>query len=105
MRDLDWLLEGLASTASGMRSAVILSPDGLPLGRSPGLSEADADHLSALAAGAHSLARGTGRKFGYGEVVQTVVEMDMALLFVTPVCQGTCIALLADADGAGQIAL
>jgi len=54
--ELDWLLNNLASTVLGVRNAVILSPDGLPLGRSPGLTEDDADHLAALAAGAQSLA-------------------------------------------------
>ena len=49
MGELDWLLNNLASTVLGVRSAVILSPDGLPLGRSPGLSEDDADHLAAPA--------------------------------------------------------
>jgi predicted regulator of Ras-like GTPase activity (Roadblock/LC7/MglB family) len=103
--ELDWLLRNLASPIMGVRGAVILSPDGLPLGRSPGLSESDADHLSALAAGAHSLARGAGQKFGYGEVSQTIVEMETALLFITPAGRGTCITLLADANAdAGQIA-
>lgn len=105
MGELDWLLDDLASTVLGVRHAVILSPDGLPLGRSPGLSEKDADHLAALAAGAQSLARGTGQKFGYGDVNQTIIEMDAALLFITPAGRGTCLALLTAADAdAGQIA-
>ena len=105
MGELDWLLDALSSTVLGVRNAVILSPDGLPLGRSPGLSENDADHLAALAAGAQSLARGAGQKFGLGEVSQTIIEMDAALLFITPAGRGTCIAVLADADAdAGQIA-
>ena len=105
MGELDWLLNNLASTVLGVRNAVILSPDGLPLGRSPGLTEDDADHLAALAAGAQSLAHGAGQRFGYGDVSQTIIEMDAALLFITPAGRGTCIALLADADAdAGQIA-
>jgi predicted regulator of Ras-like GTPase activity (Roadblock/LC7/MglB family) len=105
VQELDWLLENLAAEVPGVLNAVILSPDGLSLGKSPGLTEADADHLAALAAGAFSLARGTGVKFGCGEVSQTVIEMDAALLFITPAGRGTCIALLASADAdAGQIA-
>ena len=105
MGELDWLLNNLASTVMGVRSAVILSPDGLTLGRSPGLSEDDADHLAALAAGAQSLARGASQRFGYGDVSQTIIEMDAALLFITPAGRGTCLALLADSDAdAGQIA-
>jgi predicted regulator of Ras-like GTPase activity (Roadblock/LC7/MglB family) len=103
--ELDWLLDSLASKVAGVRSAIILSPDGLPLARSSGLGDADADHLAALSAGANSLARGAGNRFGCGEVSQTVIEMDFALLFIMPAGRGTCIALLAEADaGAGQIA-
>jgi predicted regulator of Ras-like GTPase activity (Roadblock/LC7/MglB family) len=103
--ELDWLLDSLSWTVMGVRHAIILSPDGLSLGRSPGLSEYDADHLSALAAGAQSLARGAGQRFGYGEVNQTIIQMDAALLFITPAGRGTCLALLADSEAnAGQIA-
>ncbi|MGD0702606.1 MAG: roadblock/LC7 domain-containing protein [Trebonia sp.] len=103
--ELDWLLDNLVSSVLGVRIAVILSPDGLSLGRSPGLSEADAGHLAALAAGAQSLARGVGVWSGYGDVSQTIVEMEAALLFITPAGRGTCLALLADSTAdAGQIA-
>jgi predicted regulator of Ras-like GTPase activity (Roadblock/LC7/MglB family) len=103
--ELDWLLDNFASTVLGVRNAVILSPDGLLLGRSPGLTKGDGDHLAALAAGTQSLATSVGQKFGCGDVNQTIVEMDNALLFITPAGQGTCLALLADGDAdAGQIA-
>ncbi len=98
MDELDWLLNNLTASVDGVQNAVILSPDGLPLGRSPGLSPTDADTLAALSAGAQSLAHGTGRKFGSGDVVQTTIEMDSAILFITPAGRGTCVALLADAD-------
>ena len=105
MTELDWLLENLTAAAGGVRYAVILSPDGLTLGRSPGVTEAVAEHLAALAAALHSLARGAGQRFGQGEVSQTIVEMESALLFVIPAGRGTCIALLAEATAdAGQIA-
>jgi predicted regulator of Ras-like GTPase activity (Roadblock/LC7/MglB family) len=96
--ELDWLLNNLTASVAGVQNAVILSPDGLPLGRSPGLSPTEADTLAALSAGAQSLAHGTGRKFGSGDVVQTTIEMDSAILFITPAGRGTCVALLADAD-------
>jgi len=103
--ELNWLLENLVSTVHRVRQAVILSPDGLPLGNSPGLSADDADHLAALAAGVQSLARGAGQRFSGGEVRQTIIEMDAALLFITAAGQGTCLAVLADVDAdAGLIA-
>ena len=103
--ELDWLLEQLAANTDGVRSAVILSPDGLTLGRSPGLSADAADHLAALAAGAQSLAGEVGNRYGCGAVTQTIIEMADALLFIVPAGRGTCLALLADAAAnAEQIA-
>jgi len=103
--ELDWLLDNLVSSVLGVRIAVILSPDGLMLAKSPGVSQSEGDHLAALAAGAASLARGVGMWSGYGDVSQTIIEMDVALLFITPAGRGTCLALLAGAGAdAGQIA-
>jgi Uncharacterized distant relative of homeotic protein bithoraxoid len=103
--ELNWLLDDLISRVGSVRQAVILSTDGLAVGASQGLSREDAEHLSAVAAGFQSLARGAGRHFGGGEVRQTIVEMEQAFLFVTAAGQGTCLAVLADADAdVGHIA-
>jgi predicted regulator of Ras-like GTPase activity (Roadblock/LC7/MglB family) len=76
----------------------VLSSDGLLIGTSSGLDRSDADHLSAVAAGFQSLARGAGRHFRGGAVRQTIVEMESAFLFVTAAGQGACLAVLSDAD-------
>jgi predicted regulator of Ras-like GTPase activity (Roadblock/LC7/MglB family) len=102
---LSWLLENLATSVDHVRQAVVLSADGLTMASSRGLGREDADHLAALAAGVQSLARGAGRQFHGGEVRQTIIEMDAALLFITAAGQGACLAVLADADAdAGLIA-
>jgi predicted regulator of Ras-like GTPase activity (Roadblock/LC7/MglB family) len=93
--ELDWLLDDLVKRVAGADRAVVLSADGLLIGRSGNLSEEDAEHLSAVASAFQSLARGTGRHFGGGQVRQTMVEMDHAFLFVTAAGQGACLALLA----------
>ena len=102
---LDWLLANLIETVEHIHQAVIFSADGLVMGCSPGLAQEDAEHLAALASGVHSLARGAGQRFHGGNVRQTIIEMDAALLFITTAGQSTCLAVLAapDAD-AGQIA-
>lgn len=94
--ELDWLLDDLVKRVAGADRAVVLSADGLLIGRSGNLSEEDAEHLSAVASAFQSLARGTGRHFGGGNVRQTMVEMDHAFLFVTAAGRGACLALLAD---------
>jgi predicted regulator of Ras-like GTPase activity (Roadblock/LC7/MglB family) len=103
--ELSWLLQNLGTRVSHVRQAVVLSADGLTMGRSQGLDADDADHLSALAAGVQSLAGGASRRFRGGGVRQTVIEMDDALLFITAAGQGTSLAVLADGDAdAGLIA-
>jgi predicted regulator of Ras-like GTPase activity (Roadblock/LC7/MglB family) len=62
------------------------------------MSREDGDHLSALAAGVQSLARGAGQHFSGGEVRQTIIEMESAFLFVMAAGQGTCLAVVASAD-------
>ncbi|MFE3449721.1 roadblock/LC7 domain-containing protein [Nonomuraea sp. NPDC059194] len=103
--ELNWLLDDLTTRVGAVRQAVILSTDGLAVGYSRGLSREDAEHLSAVAAGFQSLARGAGRHFGGGDVRQTIVEMEAAFLFVTAAGQGTCLAVLANSDAdVGHIA-
>jgi predicted regulator of Ras-like GTPase activity (Roadblock/LC7/MglB family) len=94
---LDWLLDDLVLRVRHIHKAVILSQDGIALGASRGLDQADAEHLAALAAGFQSLARGAGRHFGGGTVRQTIIEMESGFLFVTAAGQGTCLAVLTEA--------
>ncbi len=96
--DLYWLLDDLVDRVAEARQAVVLSADGLLIAASRGLSREDADHLSAVAAGFQSLARGAGRHFGGGRVRQTIIEMESAFLFVTAAGRGACLAVLADED-------
>ncbi|MGI5241424.1 roadblock/LC7 domain-containing protein [Dactylosporangium sp. CA-139066] len=95
---LNWLLDDLVDRVPSVQRSVVLSVDGLMMGASKGLSQEDAEHLSAVAAGFQSLARGAGRHFGGGPVRQTIIEMESAFLFVTAAGRGACLAVLADAD-------
>jgi predicted regulator of Ras-like GTPase activity (Roadblock/LC7/MglB family) len=96
--NLTWLLDDLVERVPTAQQAVVLSADGLMLGASAAMSREDAEHLSAMAAGFQSLAKGASRHFGAGAVRQTVVEMEEAFLFVTAAGQGACLAVLASAD-------
>ncbi|MDQ0379196.1 roadblock/LC7 domain-containing protein [Amycolatopsis thermophila] len=98
INELDWLLDDLLQQVVGADRAVVLSADGLLIGRSTNLSEEDGEHLSAVASAFQSLAKGTGRHFGGGAVRQTVVEMEHAFLFVTTAGHGACLALLTAED-------
>ncbi|MCK1820191.1 roadblock/LC7 domain-containing protein [Streptomyces sp. XM83C] len=104
-KELNWLLDDLVERVASISRAVVLSSDGLPTGVSKGLTREDSEHLAAVASGFHSLAKGVGRHFEAGGVRQTVVELDEAFLFVTAAGDGSCLAVLSDADAdIGQIA-
>jgi predicted regulator of Ras-like GTPase activity (Roadblock/LC7/MglB family) len=96
--NLIWLLDDLVDRVPSAQQAVVLSADGLMMGASAALSREDAEHLSAMAAGFQSLAKGASRHFRAGPVRQTVVEMESAFLFVTAAGLGACLAVLASSD-------
>ena len=95
---LSWLLDSLVGRVEPVRQALVLSRDGLVVAMSQNMGREDADHLSALAAGVQSLARGTGRHFRGGEVRQTIIEMEHAFLFIITAGKGTCLAVLTSAE-------
>lgn len=92
---LSWLLDDLVRRLAGAENALVLSGDGLPLGRSAGLDRDSAEHLAAMASALQSLSRGVGTTFGKGAVQQTVVELEYGYLVVTEAGDGACLALLA----------
>jgi uncharacterized protein len=96
--DLTWLVDDLVDRVDKAKQAVVLSADGLLMAASRGLERDDAEHLSAVASGFQSLARGAGKRFGGGAVRQTIVEMESAFMFVTAAGQGACLAVLAEQD-------
>ena len=96
--DITWLVNDLVERVAHVSQAVVLSHDGLLIAKSAGLSREDAEHLSAVAAGLHGLARGAGRRFNRGAVRQTIIEMETGFLFVSAGGNGACIAVLATED-------
>ena len=96
--ELSWLLDNFVNQVEHIQQALVLSRDGLVVAASQGLTRQDGEHLSALAAGVQSLARGAGQRFHGGEVRQTIIEMEFAFLLVSAAGKGTCLAVLTSAD-------
>ena len=96
--DIAWLVNDLVDRVAHVNQAVVLSHDGLLIAKSTGLSREDGEHLSAVAAGMHGLARSAGRRFSRGSVRQTIIEMEAGFIFVTAGGNGACIAVLATED-------
>ncbi|MFD4469881.1 roadblock/LC7 domain-containing protein [Rhodococcus sp. NPDC058505] len=94
--ELNWLLDDLVNRLAGVRYAVVLSTDGLLLGRSTAMSREDAEHFGAMSATLHGLARSAGQRFQGGAVRQAVIELENAVLFVTAAGNNACIALQAN---------
>lgn len=95
---LHWLLDDVLRRVPSLSQAIVLSADGLLIGRSATVTRDQAEHLSALASALHSLARGAGHHVGGGTVRQTLVEMDNSYLIVTAAGSGACLAVLAQSD-------
>jgi predicted regulator of Ras-like GTPase activity (Roadblock/LC7/MglB family) len=102
---LSWLLDDLTTRVKDITHAVILSRDGLAVAASASLQREDGEYLSALAAGAQSLAGGVGERFSLGGVRQIIIELDQAFLFVTAAAYGSCLAVLCPSNAdAGLVA-
>ncbi|MEV4238662.1 MULTISPECIES: roadblock/LC7 domain-containing protein [unclassified Nocardia] len=93
--DLNWLLDDLVDRLAGVRYAVVLSTDGLLLGRSTTMTREDAEHFAAMSSTLYGLARSAGARFDGGSVRQAVIELDRAILFVTSAGDNACLALQA----------
>jgi predicted regulator of Ras-like GTPase activity (Roadblock/LC7/MglB family) len=93
--DLNWLLDDVVNRVVGAQNAIVLSADGLLLGRSAGMSKDDSDQLSAIASSLQSLAKGVSKQFARGRVLQNMIEMELGYLFVSAAGQGACLAVLA----------
>ncbi|MFI6289649.1 roadblock/LC7 domain-containing protein [Streptomyces sp. NPDC051018] len=105
MAGLGWLLDDLVARTGHVRQAVLLTADGLPTSASRGMVKRDIDHLSAVCAGFHGLAKEAGDRFHAGRVRQTMVMLDNAFLFITPAGDGSRLAVLSDIEtDVGQLA-
>jgi uncharacterized protein len=101
---LDWLLDDLVMRVPHIKRSVFLSQDGLALGSSRGMEQADVEHLAALAAAFQSLARSASHQFG-GEARQAIIEMTSGFFITCAAGQGTCLAVLTSTEAdIGQVA-
>lgn len=93
---LDWLLIEFVRATRGVRSAVVVSADGLRQATSPGVPVDLGDQLSAAVSGLMSLARGTAGLLQSGPVTQTILEMAGGYLFVTTIESTATLAVHTD---------
>ncbi|GAA3655544.1 roadblock/LC7 domain-containing protein [Nonomuraea antimicrobica] len=92
--DLNWLLDDLVGRIKEADHAIVLSSDGLLMASSADLQRTDGEHLSAVASGLQSLAKGVSEHISGGPVRQTVVEWKNQFLIVTTAGERACLAVL-----------
>jgi len=97
-RNLNWLITNFTNKVPGVNEAVVVSSDGLPMAVSEGLDRDAADRFAAVSSGLIGLAYGAAGRFGGGAVMEVIVEMENAFLFVTGISDGSCLAVVSSAD-------
>ncbi len=97
-QNINWLIANFVAQVPGVREAVVVSADGLPMAVSEGLDRDAADRFAAVSSGLIGLAYGAAGRFGGGGVNEIVVEMEQAFLFVTGISDGSSLAVMAEAS-------
>ncbi|RKE20531.1 roadblock/LC7 domain-containing protein [Streptomyces sp. TLI_171] len=102
--DLGWMLTDIVSVPE-VQHAVVVSNDGLEMGRSPQIGRDDAERLAAACSGLQSLSRGVASGFGDGPTRQIIIEYGGGYLFVVAAGAGTHLAVVAgESVDAGLVA-
>ncbi|ACU97454.1 roadblock/LC7 domain-containing protein [Saccharomonospora viridis] len=100
-----WLVNDFVERVPGVAHAVVVSADGLLLTASNRLPLDRADQLAAVASGLVSLTQGAARCFEAGAVTETVVEMELGVMVLMSISDGSCLAVLAAPNcDIGQVA-
>ena len=97
-RNINWFVANFVDRVAGVRDAVVVSSDGLPMAVSVGMDRDGADRFAAVASGLIGLAYGAAGRFGGGAVTQVIIEMEHSFLFVTGISDGSSLTVLADSS-------
>jgi predicted regulator of Ras-like GTPase activity (Roadblock/LC7/MglB family) len=97
-RNINWLVGNFVDRVAGVKDAVVVSSDGLPMAVSSGLDRDGADRFAAVASGLIGLAYGAAGRFGGGAVNHVIIQMEHAIMFVTGISDGSCLTVLADSS-------
>lgn len=97
-QDLDWMINNFIERVADAAHALVVSSDGFPVASSAGLPPDRADQLAAVTSGLASLTQGASRMFEGGAVTQTVVEMQLGVLIIMAINDGSILAVLARRD-------
>jgi uncharacterized protein len=96
--ELGWIVNNFVDRVKGVRSALVVTSDGLVLAHSVQLERSTSDRLAAIISGLSSLSAGVAGSVEGGIVNQLIVEMAGGYFFVTAVGDSSALAVLAEPD-------
>jgi uncharacterized protein len=96
--NVNWLLASFVERTPGVDQAVAVSSDGLLLAMSTTIDRSGADRMAAIITGMRALSHGAASELHRGPVVQILVEMSEAFLFVSSISGGSTLGVVASKD-------
>jgi predicted regulator of Ras-like GTPase activity (Roadblock/LC7/MglB family) len=92
--NVNWLMANFVRSTPGVDQAIAVSSDGLLIALSSHLERASADKLAAIITGMRALAHGAAHELGKGQVLQVLIEMGNAFLFVSAISGGSTLGVV-----------
>lgn len=96
--NVNWLMASFVRTTPGVEQAMAVSSDGLLIALSSQLERASADKMAAIITGMRALAHGAANELAKGQVMQVLVEMHHAYLFISAISGGSTLGVVAARD-------
>jgi len=91
------LISELTERVAGVRDALVVSSDGVPVAASDRMQPDHLERLAAITSGLISLASGAARAVDGGVVIQALVTMEECTLVIMAIDDGSSLAVLAAA--------
>jgi len=96
--NVNWLMANFVERTPGVDQAVAVSSDGLLLAMSTTVDRPGADRMAAIITGMRALSQGAAAELHRGPVVQILIEMAEAYLFVSSISGGSTLGVVASKD-------
>src|SRR5690348_8441751 len=94
--NFSWLLEKFVKDTVGVTDTIAVSSDGLLLAAATTTAPENVEKFAAIVSGMNSLTQGAAECFAQEGVVQVLVELTGAFLFIARISEGSCLGVLAE---------
>ena len=97
-QNVNWLMTNFVQSTPGVEQAVAVSSDGLLIAMSTQLERGAVEKLAAIITGIRALAHGAANELAKGQVLQVIIEMGHAFMFVSAISGGSTLGVVAARD-------